>query len=52
MGAMDTKHTPREWARTAVAALLKRCTERAVRDLETQAGGLLLAAARLRKVRR
>lgn len=52
MGAMDTNETTREWARTAVARLLKRCTERAARDLETQAAELLLAASRLRKVRR
>jgi hypothetical protein len=48
---MNTNAT-REWARTAVAQLLKRCTQRAARDLETQASELLLAASRLRKPQR
>jgi hypothetical protein len=47
---MDTNET-REWARVAVARLLKQAAERAARDMETKAGTLLLAASRLRKVR-
>lgn len=51
MPAMDANEINTErWARAAVAQLLKRCTERAARDMEAQAAGLLLTAARLRKV--
>lgn len=45
---MDDTLKNQEWARTAVARLVRRCTERAARDMEMQAAELLLAAAHLR----
>jgi hypothetical protein len=36
------------WACTALARLLRLCTERAARDMEAQAGQLLQAAREMR----
>ena len=53
---MATMHNPdtntTKSTRTALAALLKRCSERAARDMEAQAVELLQAATRLRNERR
>lgn len=48
MRAMDTTKDAM-WALQAVAQLVKRCTEAAVRELEREAGELVVAAARLRR---
>lgn len=44
----NTPITDDDWAQAAVALLLKRCSDRAAKDLEAQAARLLLAASRLR----
>ena len=52
MATMDTPNTQTtKWAHAAVARLMKRCTERAARELETKASELLLVAVRLRQSR-
>jgi hypothetical protein len=49
---MNKPTSPIEWARAAVALVLKNCTERAARRMETKAHELRLSAARMREARR